>query len=51
MPARLVKSRLHSNKQKIKFKPELNNTKSSLAQLLQSFRQKLLSKNGFLKHI
>ena len=47
MPKTLIKSRLHSNKRKPNYKPELNNTKSKLAPNLQSFKQKLLSGNGF----
>ena len=50
MPRTLIKSRLHSNKQKIKIKPELNNTKSNLLPHLQSFKQKFLSGNGFIKY-
>ena len=50
MPKTLIKTRLHSNKQKIKIKPELNKTKSNLPPHLQTFEQKLLSGNGFLKH-
>ena len=48
MPKTLIKSRLHPNKPKTKIKQELNNTKSSLPPNLQSFKQKLLSGNGFL---
>ena len=48
MPRTLRKSRLQSNKQKLKNKPELNDTKSKLPPHLQSFKQKLLSGNGFL---
>ena len=47
MPRTLIKSRLHSNKHKPKIKQEMNNTKSNLPHL-QSFKQKLLSGNGFL---
>ena len=35
----LIKSRLHSNKQKPKNKQEVNNTKSNLPPHLQSFKQ------------
>ena len=42
MPRTLMKSRLHSNKQKPKIKEEMNNTKSNLPPHLQSFKQKLL---------
>ena len=48
MPKTLINSRLHSNKQKPKIKQEINNTKSNLPQHLQSFKQKLLSGNGFV---
>ena len=48
MPKTLIKSRLHPNKPKPKNKQELNNTKSNLPPNLQSFKQKLLSGNGFL---
>ena len=48
MPRTLIKSRLHSNKHKTKIKQEINNTKSNLPPQLQSFKQKLLSGNGFV---
>ena len=48
MPKTLRKSRLHSNKHKPKIKLELNNTKPYLPPHLQSFKQKLLSGNGFI---
>ena len=50
MPKTLIKSRLHSNKQKTKIKHEVNNSKSKLPPHLQKFKQKLLSGNGFLKY-
>ena len=50
MPRTLIKSRLHSNKHKPKIKQEVNNTNSNLSLHLQSFKQKLLSGNGFLKY-
>ena len=50
MPRTLIKSRLHSNKQKTKTKQELNSTKSNLPPNLQSFKQKLLSGNGFVEY-
>ena len=50
MPTTLMKSILHSNKHKPKIKQELNNTKSNLPPNLQSFKQKLLSGNGFIKN-
>ena len=49
MPRTLIKSRLHSNKNKPKIKQELNNTKSNLPPHLQSLKQKLLSGSGFIK--
>ena len=48
MPKTLIKSRLHSNKHKPKIKQEINNTKSDLPPHLQSFKQQLLSGNGFV---
>ena len=48
MPRTIIKSILYSNKQNLKFKPELNDTTSKLPPHLQSFKQKVLSGNGFL---
>ena len=48
MPKTLIKSRLHPNKLKPKIKQEPNKTISDLPPHLQSFKQKLLSGNGFL---
>ena len=48
MPRTLIKSRLHSKKNKPKIKQEVNNTKSNLPPHLQTFKQKLLSGNGFI---
>ena len=48
MPKTLIKSRLHSNKLKPKIKQEINHTKTTLPPNLQSFKQKLLSGNGFI---
>ena len=48
MPRTITKSRLHSNKHKPKMKQETNNTKSNLPPHLQTFKQKLLSGNGFI---
>ena len=48
MPRTLIKSRLHSNKHKPKIQQEINNTKSNSPPHLQSFKQKLLSGNGFI---
>ena len=49
MPRTLIKSRLHSNKNKPKIKQELIKIKSNLPPHLQTFKQKLLSGNGFFK--
>ena len=48
MPRTIIKSRLHSNKHKPKIKQEINITKSNLPPHLQTFKQKLLSGNGFI---
>ena len=40
MPKILIKPRLHTNKQKLKIKPELNKTQSNLPPNLQAFKQK-----------
>ena len=50
MTGTLIKSRLHSNEQKTKIKQEINNTKSNLPPHLQSYKQKLLSGNGFVEY-
>ena len=50
MPRTVIKSRLHSNKHKPKIKHESNNTKSNTPPHLQTFKQKLLSGNGFSKN-
>ena len=50
MPKTLIKSRLHPYNHITKIKQEINNTKSSLPQNIQSFKQKLLSGNGFTKY-
>ena len=50
MPRTLIKPRLHSNKYKPKIKPAKNNTKPFLPPHLQSYRQKLLSGNGFVEY-
>ena len=50
MPRTLIKSRLHSNKHKPKSKQEMNSTKSNLPPNLQTFKQKLLSGNGFVEY-
>ena len=49
MPKTLIKSRLHFKKHKPKIKQEINNTKSNIPPHLQSFKQKLLSGNGFVE--
>ena len=48
MPRTIIKSRLHSNKHKPKFKQEINNTKSELPPHLQPYKQKLMLGNGLL---
>ena len=50
MPRTLIKSRFYSNEHKPEIKQEPNNTKSNLTPKLQSFKQKLLSGNGFNKY-
>ena len=50
MPKTFIKSRLHSNKQKIKYKPEMHRTKSNLPPNLQAIKNKLLSGNGFMQY-
>ena len=50
MPTTLIKPRLHSNKHKPKIKQESSNTKSNLPPNLQTFKQKLLSGNGFIEY-
>ena len=48
MPKTLIKSRLHKHKPKIE--KESDKTKSNLPPHLQSFKQKLLSGNGFVEY-
>ena len=50
MPRTIIKSRLHSNKHKPKIKQQPDKSKSNLPPHLQSFKQKLLSGNGFLPY-
>ena len=50
MPRTLLNSRLQCNKHKPKFEQEMNNTKSNLPPHLQTFKQKLLSGNGFISY-
>ena len=46
----LIKSRLHSNKHKPKIKQEINITKTNLPPNLQPYKQKLLSRSGFVEY-
>ena len=39
MPKTLIKSRLHSNIKKLKYEPELNNTKSNFPQNPQTYKK------------
>ena len=48
MAKTLIKPRLFSNKLKHKPKPQIENNQSQLIPNLPSFKQKLLSGNGFL---
>ena len=48
MPRTILKSSLHPEKHEPKIKQEINSTKSNLPPNLQSFKQKLLSGNGFV---
>ena len=50
MPKTLTNSKLHPKKHKPKIKQEINNNKLSLPPTLQTFKQKLLSGNGFIKY-
>ena len=51
MPKTLIKSRLHYSKHKPKIKQQINNTKIfTLPPHIQTFKQKLLSGNGFVKY-
>ena len=50
MPKTLIKSRLHSNKHKPKIKKEVNKTESKFPPHIQTFKQKLLSGNGFVEY-
>ena len=50
MPEILIKSRLHPKKHKPRIKQEVNNTESNLPPNLQSFKQKLMSGIGFIRH-
>ena len=47
LPKTLKKSRLNSNKHKPKIKEQFKKTKSNLPPNLQTFKQKLISGNGF----
>ena len=46
----LINAKKPFNKHKPKIKPELNNDKSNLPPHLRSFKQKLLTGNGFIKY-
>ena len=48
MPKTLKKSRLQSNEDKPKIKPEVNNTKSNIPPNLQTYKEKLLFGNSLL---
>ena len=50
MPRTLLKPRIHPNKYKPKIKKKLNNNNSNLPPHLQTFKQKLLSGNGFVEY-
>ena len=50
MPKTLFKSRFHSNKHKPKIKQEPSKTQSILPPHLQSYKQNLLSGNGFAEY-
>ena len=50
MPRTLLKSRFHSIEHKPKVRQEIKNTKSKLSPHLQSYKQKLLSGNGFVEY-
>ena len=50
MPRTLIKSRLRSDKHKPKIKQEQNNNKSNLPPNIQTFKEKLLSGNGFVEY-
>ena len=44
----IIKSRLHSIKHKRVIKQDINNGNSNLPSSLQPFKQKLLSRSGFI---
>ena len=50
MSRTLIKSKLHSDNHKPKIKREIKNTMLNLPPYLQSFKQKLLSGNGFVEY-
>ena len=50
MPKTLTKSSLHSNKHKLQIKQEMKNTQPNLPPHLLSFKQKQLSRNGFVEY-
>ena len=50
MPKTLIKSRLLSDKHKLKSKQAIKKTESNSFPHLQPFKQELLSGNGFVEH-
>ena len=50
MTKTFIKPKLFSNKLKQKLKPQIEKNQSQLPPNLQSFEQKLLSGDGFLKY-
>ena len=50
MTKTLIKPRFFSNKIKQKFKPQIENFQPQIPPDLQSFKQKFLSGDGFLKY-
>ena len=48
MPETLIKWRLHPKQHKPKIKQEITHTNTNLPPNLQSFKQKYLSRNGFI---
>ena len=50
MSKTLIKSRLHSNKNKPKIKQEINITKSNIPPPLESVKQKVLSGHSFVEY-
>ena len=50
MPRTLKKSRLHTKKYKPKIEQEVDNVQSVLPPNLEAFKQKILSRNGFVQY-